>query len=52
MEKKQKYGCADYRDEMTLLGLKKRLRDPGLTEAERKLMESQIEKLEKEMKLD
>lgn len=52
MEKKERYGCSDYRREMILVGLKKRLAAPGLTERERESLESEIEKLEKEMSLD
>jgi hypothetical protein len=46
-----KYTCADYRTEMTLLGLKHRLEKDDLTEEEKKEILAQIEKLEADMKL-
>ncbi len=45
-EKKSTYGCADYREEMRLLGLKRRLADPSLTEEERALIAHEIRLLE------
>ncbi|MBI9082432.1 MAG: hypothetical protein JEZ11_02470 [Desulfobacterales bacterium] len=46
------YTCADYRSEMILAGLKKRLCDPSLSKEERKEVQKQIETLEKEMGLE
>jgi len=47
-----KYTCAEYRTEMILLGLKRRLQQEGLNEAERKLILSQIRDLEQQMEMD
>ncbi|MBW1840258.1 MAG: hypothetical protein JRI75_00480 [Deltaproteobacteria bacterium] len=47
-----KYTCADYRSEMTLLGLKKRLHQEELNEAEKRTLLLQIEELEAAMALD
>lgn len=46
------YTCNDYRAEMILLGLKRRLEKNGLSEKERKDILREIEKLEAAMKLD
>ena len=45
----QPYTCNDYRQEMILLGLKRRLEDPEIDEKERQQIEEQIRKLEQEM---
>jgi hypothetical protein len=47
-----KYTCADYRVEMILVSLRKRLRQEYLDESERKAILAQIEKLEETMELD
>ena len=47
-----KYTCTDYRTEMILVSLRKRLKQEDLNEAERKDILSQIEKVEVDMKLD
>ena len=52
MNNKPGYGCSDYRKEMTLLSLKRRLNDKNLSIEERHEVESLIGKLEKEMDLD
>jgi hypothetical protein len=41
-----KYTCTEYRQEMILLGLSRRLNDPSLTEAERARIREEIERLE------
>ncbi|MCD6274037.1 MAG: hypothetical protein J7K30_14630 [Deltaproteobacteria bacterium] len=46
------YTCKDYREEMMLLGLKKRLNNTDLPENERRLIKKQIEKIEKKMQFD
>ena len=46
------YTCRDYREEMQLLGLKRRLQQNGLAPAEKAVIEAEIEKLEKALKLD
>jgi hypothetical protein len=47
-----KYSCTDYRTEMILLSLKKRLKQEDLKEAEQKDIILQIEKIEADMELD
>ena len=39
--------CNDYRDEMTLLALKRRLRSTELTDQERRQIEEEIRRFEK-----
>ena len=51
MTGKTKYTCHDYREEMTLLGLKKRLNSPGLSGDERREIEEAIRRLEVEMEM-
>ena len=51
-EDEKKYNCIDYRKEMTLLGLKKKLHKDKLTKEEKNSLETEIKKLEKEMGLD
>jgi hypothetical protein len=46
-----KYTCAEYRQEMILVGLRKQLSKPDLSESERKNLETQIEKIEEAMGL-
>ncbi len=43
------YTCTEYREEMILLGLRRRLADPGLSEAERRSLQERISQLEQEM---
>lgn len=45
------YTCTDYRTEMILLGLQRRLAVPDLNEAERESLRLEIRKLETEMGL-
>jgi hypothetical protein len=47
-----KYTCSEYREEMILLGLKRRLAEPGLPEKEKGLLIERIGKLEQEMGMD
>ena len=47
----KKYTCDDYREEMRLLGLKKRLGENDLDEAEKQIIEAEIKRLEKEVGL-
>ena len=51
-EAKSPYTCMDYREEMVLLGLKRRLAADNLTEAERKALLEQIQALEAAMDMD
>jgi len=43
------YTCKEYRAEMILLGLQRRLRDENLSEAEREKIKEQIREVEKSM---
>jgi len=43
------YGCADYREEMILLGLKRRLEEETLSEKEKQTILSRIDALEKSL---
>ena len=57
MSKKQNYiknyTCTDYRAEMTLLGLKKKLEnEEGLSKQERRDIFEEIQRLELEMHMD
>jgi hypothetical protein len=45
------YTCQDYRLEMILLGLQRRLKDPDLTEEEKKKIRIEIRNLEEQMNL-
>ena len=46
----RKYTCGEYRLEMRLLGLKKRLEtETSLSEAERATIEAEIQRIEEEM---
>ncbi len=47
-----KYTCTDYRQEMILLGLRRQLSDPKLTEAERDRIARKIQELEAQMGMD
>ena len=47
-----KYTCVDYRSEMKLLGLKRRLKDENLSEEERAQIFQEIEELEKKMDMN
>lgn len=46
------YTCEDYRIEMKLLGLKKRLQEEDLSDEEKAQIVEEIEELEKEMKMN
>ncbi|MGD9082491.1 MAG: hypothetical protein PVJ50_02700 [Desulfobacterales bacterium] len=50
--KTREYTCADYRIEMILLNLKRRLQQKGLSEKERGDILLQIKKLEAKMGLE
>jgi len=47
-----KYTCADYRSEMKLLGLKRRLEEENLSEEERVRIVQEIKELEKKMEMN
>ncbi len=50
--KKGKYTCNEYREEMILLGLRKRLFAKGLTPEEKESILKEIAKVEKQMGID
>lgn len=50
-EKSGKYTCNDFRQEMILVGLKKRLQKAEMTDEEKRNLLLEIKKLEKEMGL-
>ena len=52
MAQKNKYTCSDYREEMRLVGLKKRLNEENLSQAEKQIIEVEIAKLEKALQLN
>lgn len=47
-----KYTCNDYREEMVLLGFRKRLNNPDIREEEKKELLKEIRKIEKNMGLE
>jgi hypothetical protein len=47
-----KYTCVDYREEMTILGLKRRLKDENISEEEKQAIILEIRKLESLMQID
>ncbi len=52
MEKPGRYTCMEYRQEMTLLGLKRRLENTDLADGEKEQMVIDIKVLEAEMGMD
>ena len=52
MPQKTKYTCSDYRTEMRLLGLKKRLNETDLSRSEKQDIEAEIVRLEKILQMD
>ena len=48
----KKYTCSDYREEMRLVGLKKRLSEAALSQPEKQIIEAEIARLEKNLQLD
>ena len=46
---KKPVNCNDYRQEMILLGLVRKLSDPELSDSERKRIAKEIEKIERQM---
>ena len=47
-----KYTCVDYRSEMKLLGLKRRLEEENLSKEERAQIVQEIKELEKKMDMN
>jgi len=52
MPQNKKYTCSDYREEMRLVGLKKRLNEEKLSRTEKKTIETEIAELEKKLQLE
>ena len=52
MPLKRTYTCNDYREEMRLLALKKRLNEKNLSRTEKQIIEAEITKLEKALQMD
>ena len=52
MPPNKKYNCTDYREEMRLVGLKKRLNEENLSRAEKQNIKREIAKLEEVLQLD
>ena len=52
MPQSPKYTCNDYREEMRLLGLKKRLNENDLSPAEKRSLEAEISELQKALQMD
>jgi hypothetical protein len=52
MPQLEKYTCSDYREEMRLIGLKKRLSEETLSPSEKRLIKAEIADLEKTLQLD
>jgi len=50
--KPEQYGCSDYREEMRLMGLKRRLEKDGLSDNERHKLRAEVEALEAKMGMD
>jgi hypothetical protein len=50
-QKTSKYTCADYREEMRLLGMHQQLKNTTLSESEKKNLQTEIDTLEKKMGL-
>ncbi|GAB4276850.1 MAG: hypothetical protein Kow0092_32620 [Deferrisomatales bacterium] len=49
--RKRTYTCSDYRDEMRLLALKRRLEQEGVPEEERRRLREEVARLEREMRM-
>jgi hypothetical protein len=52
MADNNKYTCNEYRQEMILLGLRKRLASPDLSEEEKKRLKEEIAEVEQAMEID
>ena len=52
MPQNTKYTCSDYRKEMRLLGLKKRLHENDLGKSEKEAIEAEIARLERSLQMD
>ena len=51
-ESDAQYTCREYREEMVLLGLRRRLSQGDLSEEERRALRARLKELEAEMEMD
>jgi len=51
MSQNNRYTCSDYREEMRLIGLRKRLHEENLSPTEKQVIEAEIAELEKALHL-
>ncbi len=52
MKPNPKYTCTEYRQEMLLLGLKRQLEDPALSEGQKRRIAETVRELEMQMGMD
>jgi uncharacterized protein YfkK (UPF0435 family) len=52
MPQKKQYTCSDYREEMRLIGLRKRLNEENLSPTEKQIIAAEIARLEKTLQLN
>jgi len=52
MPQKNNYTCNDYREEMRLIGLRKRLNEETLSSTEKQIIRDEIAELEKNLQID
>ena len=52
MKNNSKPTCNDYRQEMMLLGLRRRLAEEDLSDSEKQAIQAEIKKLEKEIQIN
>lgn len=50
--KKRRYTCAEYREEMRLLALQKRLAQNGLTDTEKTAIREEVQRIEVALGMD
>ena len=52
MPQNKKYTCSEYREEMRLIGLRKRLNEENLSRTDKQIIEAEIARLEKALQLN
>jgi hypothetical protein len=52
MAQNKKYTCSEYREEMRLIGLRKRLNEENLSRTDKQIIEAEIARLEKALQLN
>lgn len=50
-QKSSKYTCKDYRMEMSLLGMRRQICNPDLSDSDKEKLQNEIDQLEKELGL-